>query len=233
MGYSSSSSACYTQSTMPATAVIAEDHEITREGLSRVLERRLNVDVVATTGDGLEAFSLLKTHRPDLLVLDLSLPHLDGLDLLHKMRERDLSVGVVVLSMNEESRYVQQAFELGASAFVLKGSPLEELIEAVSKVLEGSTYLSTNVIAKLSEDTASASDEETRHESLSDREREVLQLTAEGLTSKEIGEKLYISHRTVEKHRENIKEKLEVQNAVEMARHAFRRGLISGPGALQ
>lgn len=218
---------------MPTTAVIAEDHEITREGLSHVLERRLNLQVVATTGDGLEAFSLLKTHRPDLLVLDLSLHHLDGLDLLHKIGERDLSVSVVVLSMNGESRYVQKAFQLGASAYVLKGSPLEELIEAVSKAVEGSSYLSTNVIAKLSEDTASASDEESRHELLTDREREVLQLTAEGLTSKEIGEKLYISHRTVEKHRENIKGKLEVQNAVEMARYAFRRGLISGPAALE
>lgn len=213
---------------MPATAVVAEDHEITREGLSHVLEKRLDLRVVGTTGDGLEAFSLLKTHSPDVLILDLSLPHLNGLDLLHKIRERNLDVRVVVLSMHGESEYVQEAFDLGASAYVLKGSPLKQLLEGVKKALQDSSYLGEAVVQKVSEQASSSGAEETPYETLTDREREVLQLTAEGLTSKQIGEKLHISHRTVEKHREKIKEKLGVQNAVEMATVAFRRGLIPG-----
>lgn len=219
---------------MPATVVVAEDHEITREGLAKVLETRLDLEVVGTTGDGLEAFSLVKTYDPDLLILDLSLPHLNGLDLLHKIRKRKLEVNVVVLSMHGASQYVQEAFNLGVSAYVLKGSPLQELLEAVDKALQDSSYVSRGVVEKLSEEAASgasAADEDVPFQTLTDRQREVLQLTAEGLTSKEIGEKLHISHRTVEKHREKIKEKLEVKTAVEMATVALRRGLISDPDA--
>lgn len=217
---------------MPATAVIVEDHEITREGLSDVLEARLNLEVVGTTGDGLEAFSLVETHNPDVLILDLSLPHLNGLDILHKIEERNVEVNVVVLSMHGEAHYVQEAFDLGVSAYVLKESPLEELLEAIDKAIHGSSYLSKDVIAKLSEESSSVDEEEDPFQTLTDREREVLQLTAEGYTSKEVGEKLRISDRTVEKHRENLKKKLEVQNAVEMATVALRRGLISGPPSL-
>lgn len=179
----------------------------------------------------MEAFSLLKTYNPDLLILDLSLPHLNGLDLLHKIQKRTLDVNVVVLSMHGASQYVQEAFDLGVSGYVLKGSPLEELLEAVDKALQDSSYVSRGVVEKLSEEPSSAEDEDVPFQTLTDRQREVLQLTAEGLTSKEIGEKLHISHRTVEKHREKIKEKLQVKTTVEMATVALRRGLISDPDA--
>lgn len=212
---------------MLASVLIAEDHDVTRQGLQSLLENQLEARVVATTGDGLETFSLLEEHKPDLLVLDLGLPHLNGLDLLHKIRKRNLSVRVVVLSMHGEDSYVSEAFQLGASGYVLKGSPLEELTEAIQTVFEGGTYISED----LSEDLINRSqpteeDVLDRYKTLTEREREVLQLTAEGYTSREIGDQLCISHRTVEKHRENIQAKLELRNAVEMATYAHKRGLI-------
>ena len=211
---------------MLISAVIAEDHDLTRQGVQSLLENQLDARVAATTGDGLEVFDLVVEHDPDLLVLDLGLPHLNGLDVLRKIRERDLQVAVVVLSMHAEDSYVITAFELGASAYVLKGAPLEELIEAIRSALSGKRYLGSGLSETLLEAVRSSSEVADRYEQLTDREREVLQLTAEGHTSDEIGEHLHISPRTVEKHRENIKSKLELRNVVEMAAYAHQRGLI-------
>lgn len=210
------------------SAVIAEDHDITRQGLRSMLENKLEARVVATTGNGIETFSLIEEHCPDLVVLDLGLPGLDGLDILHRIQERGLSVRVVVLSMHGEDSYVSEAFQKGASGYVLKGAPLSELTDAIRAVMKNETYISTDLSEELMNPSTSSEQPLDRYETLTDREREVLQLTAEGLTSREIGETLYISHRTVEKHRENIQSKLDLRNAVEMAAYAHRRGLVQG-----
>lgn len=204
---------------MLLSAIIAEDHDITREGLRSLVSNQMDARVAATTGDGLDVAPLVREHEPDLLILDLGLPHLNGLDILRKIRKTDRAMRVVVLSMHGEDSYVQDALRLGAEAYVLKGSPLEELTTAIRSVMRGETYLGSD----LSDELIKASPESPQDsDMLTDREREILQLTAEGYTSREAGEKLHISHRTVEKHRENIKEKLDLRNAVEMATYAHK-----------
>lgn len=212
---------------MLISALIVEDHDVTRKGLRSLLEDHLEARVVATTGDGLDAVPLLREHEPNLLLLDLGLPGLNGLDVLHKIKHLDLEPDIVVLSMHGEDSYVSEAFQLGTSGYVLKGSPLDELIDAIRTVTNGGKYISNELSDKLIE-SDSGTDEvvRDRYHTLTGREREVLQLTAEGYTSREIGEKLGISHRTVEKHRENLQAKLELRNAVEMAAYAHQRGLI-------
>ncbi len=213
---------------MLISAIIVEDHDVTRQGLEHLLTNQLEARVIDTTGDGLEAISLLKEHEPDLLILDLGLPSLNGLDVLRKIRRLDLATKVVVLSMHGEDSYVSEAFQLGAHAYVLKGSPLDELLEGIQVVMKGEKYVSSDLSEDLITAQRSESEIQSRFETLTDRERQVLQLTAEGHTSREAGERLNISHRTVEKHRENIQAKLELRNTVEMAAYAHQRGLVEG-----
>lgn len=217
---------------MLISAIIAEDHDVTREGLQTLLHHKLEARVDATTGNGLQVVPLLKKHEPDLLILDLGLPHLNGLDILRRIQDLSLKTRVVVLSMHGEDNYVSEALKLGAGAFVLKGSPLDELIEGIRTVMKGDTYLGSELSEKLIDDTGTDETQPLdRYDTLTEREREILQLTAEGYTSQEIGDKLFISHRTVDKHRENLKAKLELSNTVEMAIYAYKRGLLSDSSA--
>lgn len=211
---------------MLVSALIVEDHDVTRQGLKHLLENQLEARVVGATGNGLEAIDLLEEHDPDLLILDLGLPGLNGLDILRKMQDRNLSTEVVVLSMHGEDSYVSEAFQLGAKGYVLKGSPLDELLEAIRVIMTGQKYVSSDLSEELMSTQEASAETQDRFETLTEREREILQLTAEGNTSREIGDRLNISHRTVEKHRENIQAKLELRNTVEMAAFAHQRGLV-------
>jgi DNA-binding NarL/FixJ family response regulator len=211
---------------MLVSALIVEDHDVTRQGLEQLVENQLDARLVGSTGDGLKAIPLLREHEPDLLILDLGLPSLNGLDVLRKIQSLDLETTVVVLSMHGDDSYVTEAFQLGAKAYVLKGSPLDELTEAIEHVLRGEKYVSSDLSEDLITAEHTPDDVRDRYETLTNREREVLQLTAEGYTSREVGDRLNISHRTVEKHRENIQAKLELRNSVEMAAYVHRRGLM-------
>ena len=219
---------------MLISALVAEDHDLTRRGIRSLLEDRLEARVPATTGDGLEVMPLLNEHEPDVLILDLGLPHLNGLNVLRKVQDSGLSVQIVILSMHEEDAYVSEAFELGVSSYVLKGAPTDDVIAAVRAAVAGERYLGSGLSEEILESSRSADgDAGDRYDRLTDREREVLQLTAEGYTSKEIGERLYISHRTVDKHRENIQSNLGLSGTVEMTAYAHRRGIIPSPPTLE
>ena len=218
---------------MLISAIIAEDHDVTRQGLRSLLSDQLEARVAATTGDGLDVVPLIEEHTPDLVILDLGLPHLNGLDILRKIERLPRQPKVIVLSMHGEDAYVSEAFQHSAAGYVLKGSPLSELTDAIQAVMKGKKYLSTDLSDDLLDGAASPDEPaHDRYQTLTEREREILQLTAEGYTSREIGEKLHISHRTVDKHRENVQAKLELRNTVEMATYAHRRGLIPNPPPL-
>jgi DNA-binding NarL/FixJ family response regulator len=215
---------------MLASVLVAEDHDLTRQGIRSLLENRLDARVVATTGDGLEVVPLLEEHEPDLLVLDLGLPHLSGLEVLRTIQEKRISVQTVVLSMHGEDAYVSDAFDLGVSAYVLKGDSADEVVDAIRAAVAGDRYLSSGLSEEILDSSRSVEGGTgDRYERLTRREREVLQLTAEGYTSREIGEQLHISHRTVDKHRENVQAKLGLSGTVEMAAYAHRRGIIPDP----
>lgn len=207
---------------MSMSVVIADNHEITRRGVQRLVEGSFEARVVATAGTGLRAASVVECHSPRLVVLSLKLPHLNGLDILHYIQQRGLMVDVLVLTTCREEARVQMAFEKGASAYVLKQDSLEELCLAIESVVEGNRYLTGALPQEYME--VEVDDATTKpYQSLTIRERQVLQLTTEGYTSKEMGEWLHISPRTVDKHREHIRQKLGVESVVEMARDLLER----------
>ncbi len=207
------------------TAIIVEDHPIVRQGLRTLLERQ-GCQVVAETGDGLEALKLIETHQPRLLLLDLSLKGLNGLEVLRQARRLARSMRVLVLSMYDDDAYVVEALRSGAMAYVLKGSPVEELVQALEALYQGRRYLSAPLSERLLAQTEEPQDLRDPYETLTNRERQILHLTAEGYTSREIAERLFISPRTVEKHRENLMTKLGLHSQAELIHYAVQRGLI-------
>mgnify|MGYP006279717511 CR=1 FL=1 len=218
---------------MSVTVGIADNHNVTQWGVQSVVENRGD-EVVSTAETGQETLTMVDTHRPDLVIMSLSLPHLNGLEVLCRLQDRSFAVSSVLLTTFDDREHVRAAFERGASAYVLKQDPLGELDDALDAVRRGDTYISSALPSELmlSRRDRDASDTDSDR-SLTMREREILQLTAEGFTSREAGARLDISHRTVEKHRENIKEKLGLGSVVEMVRYAFQRDMLLSPGIQQ
>lgn len=200
------------------SVVIAEDHDVTREGLQSVLTNRFEARIAGATGDGLEVLPLVEEHDPDLVLLDLGLPGLNGLEILKRIHRHDESITVVVLSMHEEDAYVRDAIQHGASAYVLKGAPMDELLSAIRAAMNGKQYLSSDLPASTLDPLDPNHQPSDRYSTLTDRERDVLQLIAEGLTSKEIADRLHVSPRTVEKHRQHLKAKLEIESTAGLTR---------------
>jgi DNA-binding NarL/FixJ family response regulator len=213
---------------MTITVVLADDHPLVRQGIRAVFEAEPDLDIVGEVGDGLQALRLTERLKPNVLVLDLMMPGLNGLDALPTLAQRCPETRVVVLSMYGDEAYVRQALCGGASAYVLKGCDPSLLVLAVREAAAGRHYLSP----PLSERAIEAYLESARtappdpHQALTPREREVLQLAAEGHTGAEIGRRLSISPRTVEMHRANLMHKLGLRTQADLIRYALRRGMI-------
>jgi two-component system response regulator NreC len=213
---------------MTLSIVLADDHPVVRRGMRTLLESERDFAVVGEAGDGLETVRLVERLRPDVLILDLMMPGLSGLEVLRVLRQRAPRTRVVVLSMYSATAFVAEALKNGATAYVLKGSTEADLVRAVREAAEGKRFLGSPI----TEIAIGAYNEQAQagpidpHETLTTREREVLQLVAEGNTSPEIAARLHISPRTVENHRANLMRKLGLQNQSELVRHAVRHGLI-------
>ncbi len=209
------------------TVIIADDHEIVRRGLRSLLEAEGSCRVVADVADGLSATQAVDKHKPALLILDLNMPRLHGLEVLKHVRSTSPQTRVIVLSMHNDEPYVIAALRAGASAYLLKGSESQEISRALTEVLAGRRYLSAPLsewaISALTTRVADASDPLA---TLSPREREVLQLAAEGHDNPGIAEKLFISPRTAETHRANLMRKLGLQSQTDLVRFSIRRGVI-------
>ena len=214
---------------MTVSIVLADDHPVVRRGMRSLLESEPDFSVVGELGDGLDTVRLVERLQPDVLILDLMMPGLSGLEALRIIRQRSPQTRVVVFSMHSNNAFVGEALKNGATGYVLKGSEEEQLIRAVREAAAGRRFLSPPVTERAIE----AYIEQARtapldpHETLTAREREVLQLAAEGATSPEIAARLHISHRTVENHRTSLMRKLGLKNQSELVRYALRRGLIS------
>ena len=209
------------------TAIIADDHEIVRRGLRGILEGEGGCRVIAEASDGLTAAQLAEKHKPNLLLLDLNMPRLQRIEVLRQVRSSSPHTRVIVLSMHNDEPYVIDALRAGASAYILKGSESQEILQALKEVLAGRRFLS----ATLSEWAINAlvskpADDSDPLQSLTQRERMVVQLAAEGHTNAEIAEKLFISPRTAETHRTNLLRKLGLQTQTDLVRFAIRKGLI-------
>lgn len=215
------------------TAIIADDHALTAEGIQTRLAQELNARIPAICHTGHEVVQHVRRHAPDVVILDLALPGLSGLDVLDQVSSLRDAPKVIIYSGYDEDAYVTRALRSGANGYVRKGDDPSHLVDAVKAVLSGETYLSPALPDSLA-DLANAppSEANDRFDLLTDREKEVLQLVAEGLTSAEIGERLFISKRTVDKHRQNLMAKLDVNRTADLIRLALQRGVTPDPHPL-
>jgi len=210
------------------TVVLADDHHIVRKGLRTLLEAEDHFAVIGEEADGLKVVELVDRLRPDVLLLDVQMPGLNGLEITRQIAQRALKTRVVILSMHANETYVLEALRHGAAGYVLKDAPPIEMLTAVREVSAGRRYLSR----ALSERAIDAYAEKAQaapadaYDMLTTREREVLHLAAESSSTSEIAARLGISPRTVETHRENLMRKLGLQSQTDLIRYALRRGIL-------
>jgi DNA-binding NarL/FixJ family response regulator len=209
--------------------LLADDHEVVREGLRMVLDSAPDLEVVAQASDGAEAVALAMSADVDLAVLDITMPRMTGLQAARELSQRKPDIKVLILSMHDNEQYFFEALKAGASGYVLKSAANRDLIEACRASMRGEPFLYPAAVRALVRDylERASRGEATPEDPLSRRELEVVKLIAEGLTSEEIGKQLFISRKTVDRHRENVLEKLGMRNRVELTRYAIRRGLVT------
>ncbi len=207
--------------------LIADDHAIVREGIRMILTAEQDFSVVGEAHSGEEAVKLVQTLRPNVVVMDISMPHVNGIEATRQIRRIAPEVHVLILTMHEEESYVFQLFQLGAAGYVLKRAAATDLVDAVRAVARGEAFLYPAVARSLVRDYREGlrAGQEAA-DGLTDREREVLVLIAEGLTNAQIASRLFISVKTVQTHRTHIMEKLDLHDRSHLVRYAVRRGLI-------
>ena len=209
---------------------IVEDHRLFREGLKAMLSPVPEYEIIGEAEDGLEAVRLIKKQKPDLVLLDLSMPRMNGFSVLQEIKAAMPEVKILVLSIHESDQYVLQAFEARADGYAIKDSSREELRIAIRSVLEGKKYISPGVAGNVLEgylDGRKTLKSKSALDTVTEREKQVLKLLGEGYQNKEIAELANISVKTVEKHRANIMAKLDLHNAAALTAFAFEHGLIT------
>jgi len=217
---------------MEQTIVIVEDHQLFRDGLKSMLNKRNDVTIVGEAEDGIEAVKLIRKLKPDLVLLDMSMPKMGGISVLKDVKRELSETRILLLTIHESDQYVLEAFEAGADGYCIKDSSRQELMLAIDSVLQGKTYLSPGISDQVMEGFLSNRKrlkEKTSWDTVTQREREVLKLLAEGHSNKEIGELLHISVKTVEKHRANLIDKLDLHNVAQLTAYAIKQGLVEPP----
>jgi DNA-binding NarL/FixJ family response regulator len=215
----------------PTTRImLVDDHTLVRSGVRRILESQPGLEVCAEFDDGHAAIAALGTTAPDVLVLDLTMPAMDGFEVLRRAKRARPELKVLVLTMHANPEYVQRAITEGADGYLLKDSAVQDLVAGVEAVNEGRAYYSPQIQAQLAEILRTGRESEPRPlGTLTEREREVLRLVAEGLATKEIAARFDISARTVETHRANIMRKLDLHSVARLTQFAIREGLVAAP----
>lgn len=207
--------------------LIADDHTMVRESLVSLLRAEADIEVVAQASDGIETLEKAELVRPDIVVTDLAMPRLSGLEVVRRLRERLPETRVLVLTMHQEDEYVLQAVRAGASGYLVKDSAAAELVVAVRSLHAGRGHFGPQASRALAEQLQNPErNQADPYGNLTAREREVFHLIAEGLTTKEIARKLDISVKTAENHRGRVLDKLDVRNTAELVRYALRKGLL-------
>jgi two-component system response regulator NreC len=213
---------------MSVTILLADDHQVVRQGLRALLEAEPDFQIIGEAGDGLETIRLVERLKPKVLILDLMMPGVNGLEVARQINQRFPDTYIVVLSMHSNEAYVLEALRNGAAGYVLKETGITDLVRAVREALAGRRYLSPPLSARAIDSYVQKAQAATLdpYETLTTREREVLQLAAQGLTNAEIANRLSISPRTAETHRTNLMRKLELNTQIDLIRFALKRGIL-------
>jgi two-component system response regulator NreC len=209
---------------MPIHLLLADDHQLVRQGL-RVLLEQAGMVVLGEAADGLEALQLAHTHPPDVAILDIAMPHLNGLETARRLREAVPQTKIIVLTMHTEEAYVLEALQAGAGGYVLKTQAAVDIVQAIHTVIQGAIYVSPRIMHAVVQ--AYLHGATLPLDPLTSREREIVQRIAEGQTTKEIAVDLELSVKTVESHRVNLMRKLDIHDTATLVRYAIRRGLTT------
>jgi DNA-binding NarL/FixJ family response regulator len=212
---------------MPTRILLADDHAIIRQGLHSLLEKQPNIEVVGEVEDGRKAMELVRELSPDIVVMDITMPNLNGIDAARKIIGESENTKIIALSMHSSRRFVTEMLKAGASGYILKECLFDELIEAIKTVLKGGIYLSPRITGVIVDDYVKRLSEKYQPEApdLTEREREVLQLLAEGKSTKQVAIQLHVSTKTIESNRRNIMGKLKIHSVPELTKYAIREGL--------
>ncbi len=211
--------------------LLADDHTLVRQGLRTLLEREPEIEIVAEAGDGRQALELAEELRPHIAVLDISMPRLGGLEAARRLAKLVPETSVILLSMYENSEYVQEAIRAWVRGYVLKENAAEELVEAIQQVARGGYHFAPSILEAIVASARRGLSSEGKLDQLTPREREVLQLIAEGHTTEEIARMIYRSPETVRSHRMRMMKKLDLHSVVELVRFAIEHGLIPSNGS--
>ena len=212
---------------MAAKIIIADDHSMVREGIKQLLELDGDVEVIGEASDGVECLALLEKSVPQVLLLDINMPNMNGLEVLERIKENNIDVKVIILTVHNEIEYLLKSVEIGIDGYMLKDSDSTELKKAIFSVINGETYIQPNLIPLLNSKMIERDVDKVKIDLLTKRELEVLKLLSVGLYNKEIGEKLEISERTVKNHISSIFKKIDVTDRTQSAVFAIRNNLIS------
>ena len=208
--------------------IVADDHQLVRAGFCRLLSATTSVEIVAEAGDGREVLQQIRRHRPDIVVMDVSMPNLNGIDALVRIKDKFPAIKVLIVSMHSDEECVVRALRAGASGYIIKDAAVAELELAVRSVAAGGTFLgpslSRNVVSSY---LTGLGDNQSALEQLTSRQREILQLIAEGKSTKEIAFDLGLSTKTIETHRERLMERLNIREVAGLVRYALRAQLVS------
>lgn len=211
---------------MKIKVLIADDHQLFREGISNLLFSSDTIEVIAQAENGVEALDKVKHFKPDVVLLDIAMPEMNGIEACKRLKKGFPDVKIITVSMHSDKQYVKGVLEAGADGYLLKNCTLRQLSDAIHSVHEGKKYLSQDITDLVISGYLTPSSTDDEYSKLSEREKEIFLLFAEGKSTKEIGDKLFISVKTVGTHKQNILEKLDLKTNADMVKFALKKGLI-------
>ena len=210
---------------MAVRIIIADDHKIVRDGLALLIEQQPDFELVGQAKNGREAVSLVRSEQPDVVIMDLSMPEMNGVDASAMILEEFPDCRIIILSMHDDKRFISRALQAGVSGFLLKECAFKELRNAITAVCDNQTYLSPQVAHMVVTDYRQRLKDSSGIDKLTSKERVVLQLLAEGYTTKQMAEHLFVSVKTIEARRRNIMQKLEISSVAGLVKYAIREGI--------